>query len=150
MIWYDFGPIRTSGSIVSTQTLHSLTETMKGPGPFGLPSIIVVVLSGLMVKVRVRRATLYWVKFRLWQFLVKMGLDFREIDLWDHHFRRVSEPIVAHFWTKNFLNIFSRWRSLSPAWFLANSPLFVVPLAAQRWGSSLGQWTLTCHELCAQ
>ena len=35
MIWYDFGPIRTSGSIVSTLTLHSLTGTLKGPGPFG-------------------------------------------------------------------------------------------------------------------
>ena len=34
MIWYDFGPIRTSGSIVSTLTLHSLTETLKGPGSF--------------------------------------------------------------------------------------------------------------------
>ena len=34
MIWYDFGPIRTSGSIVSTLTLHSLTGTLKGPGPF--------------------------------------------------------------------------------------------------------------------
>ena len=36
MIWYDFGPIRTSGSIVSTLTLHSLTGTLKGPGPFTL------------------------------------------------------------------------------------------------------------------
>ena len=34
MIWYDFGPIRTSGSIVSTLTLHSLTGTLKGPGSF--------------------------------------------------------------------------------------------------------------------
>ena len=34
MIWYDFGPIRKSGSIVSTLTLHSLTGTLKGPGPF--------------------------------------------------------------------------------------------------------------------
>ena len=34
MIWYDFGPIRTSGSIVSTQSLHSLTETLKDPGSF--------------------------------------------------------------------------------------------------------------------
>ena len=35
MIWYDFGPIRTSGSIVSTLTLHSLTGTLKDPGSFG-------------------------------------------------------------------------------------------------------------------
>ena len=35
MIWYDFGPIRKSGSIVSTLTLHSLTGTLKGPGSFG-------------------------------------------------------------------------------------------------------------------
>ena len=35
MIWFDFGPIRTSGSIVSTLTLHSLTGTLKGPGSFG-------------------------------------------------------------------------------------------------------------------
>ena len=34
MIWYDFGPIRKSGSIVSTLTLHSLTGTLKGPGSF--------------------------------------------------------------------------------------------------------------------
>ena len=34
IIWYDFGPIRTSGSIVSRQTLHSLTGTLKGPGSF--------------------------------------------------------------------------------------------------------------------
>ena len=34
MIWYNFGPIRTLGSIVSRQTLRSLTETLKGPGSF--------------------------------------------------------------------------------------------------------------------
>ena len=34
MIWCNFGPIRTSGSIVSTLTLHSLTDTLKGPGSF--------------------------------------------------------------------------------------------------------------------
>ena len=34
MLWCDFGPIRTSGSIVSNLTLHSLTGTMKGPGSF--------------------------------------------------------------------------------------------------------------------
>ena len=34
MFWYHFGPIRTSGSIVSNLALHSLTGTMKGPGSF--------------------------------------------------------------------------------------------------------------------
>ena len=30
----QFGPIWTSGSIVSTLTLHSLAGTLKGPGSF--------------------------------------------------------------------------------------------------------------------
>ena len=38
MIWYNFGPIRTSGSIVSMLTLHSLTGTLKGPSYFGIVS----------------------------------------------------------------------------------------------------------------
>ena len=49
MIWYDFGPIRTSGSIVSTLTLHSLTGTLKDPGSFILGQVWVSCASVRLV-----------------------------------------------------------------------------------------------------
>ena len=67
MIWFDFGPIRTSGSIVSTLTLHSLTGTLKGPGSFNRQTVFVLQcteklsfgVSGFILKRILNRQTVF-------------------------------------------------------------------------------------------
>ena len=65
MIWYDFGPIRTSGSIVSTLTLHSLTGTLKGPGPF-------VISWSITLKIEL------WAPYTIWQAVLKGQVILRQ------------------------------------------------------------------------